>query len=259
MTGLAVSCGMADTVGGRVDRFFRAVFHINGACGAAVLFGMISGFPCGAAFAAKLCQSGRCSPDEAERTAAFANNAGAAFVIGGAGGALFGDMALGLRLYAAQIISALLCGALLGIGHRATASAPPSGASPSFARALTSSIRDGALAMLYVCGFVCFFAVLTSFIKNILLSADVPEIVSQIICGLCEFSGGTAGAAAIGGGAGAILAALYIGWSGLCVHAQSAALLADVGLSSRRCVISKAVQGILCALLMWGMNALAAI
>jgi len=257
MTGLAVSCGMADALGRRLDGFFRTVFHINGACGAAVLFGMISGFPCGAAFAAKLYKSGRCSADEAERCAAFANNAGAAFVIGAAGGVMFGDIYVGVRLYAAQLISAAICGVLLGIGHRATnVSAAAVSVEPTFSSALSSAVRDGALAMLYVCGFVCFFAVLTSFLANAMGAVGIPDGVTAIICGFCEFTRGTAGAAAAGGGCGQLLAAAYIGWSGLCVHAQTAQLLSDAGLRTGRYAASKALQAALCAVIMWVLNAL---
>lgn len=79
----------------------------NGA--AAVVLGLLGGYPVGAQTAASLYGSGQLTRKEAEQLLAFCSNAGPAFIFGMVGG-LFGSGKIAAVLFAIHIISAVLTG-----------------------------------------------------------------------------------------------------------------------------------------------------
>jgi hypothetical protein len=74
-------------------------------------------------------------------------------------------------------------------------------------------------------------------------------IAAALLFGFLEITSGSGASAAVGGRAGIALAAAAVGWSGLSVHMQTAAVVLPKGLSLKRYAAGKAVQGVLCGLI----------
>ena len=225
-----------------------ALYGIGGAGASALVLGLIGGYPMGGRTAAELYRNGLLTRDEAERLLSFCNNANPAFLISVLGTGLFGSFRAGLWLWLIHIAAALTAGLLAG--------RPPSGAesrpSPTPAaafRAVTvssvfvSAVQTALRSILNVCAFVVVFSVLSLPFRAIggtvgALASGLLELFSTLPLIPSDRSG-------------FVLAAGLSGWGGISVLCQTAALTADTGLSLRRCVLGKAVQGVLSALLAW--------
>ena len=85
VSSLLVSLGAADGAGRVLARPFRQLFRCGGAGCAALLLGLIGGYPVGARTAAALVRQGALTPQEGGRLLTFCNNAGPAFAVGVAG------------------------------------------------------------------------------------------------------------------------------------------------------------------------------
>ena len=112
VSSLLVSLGAADGAGRVLARPFRRLFRCGGAGCAALLLGLIGGYPVGARTAAELVRRGELSPAEGARLLTFCNNAGPAFAIGVAGVSVFGSARTGAWLYLLHCAAALLTGLL---------------------------------------------------------------------------------------------------------------------------------------------------
>ena len=95
--------------------------------------------------------------------------------------------------------------------------------------------------MLHVCGFVVFFLVLTR-----LLTA-LTGLQHPLPLGLLELTGGILRLSGTRGDF--VLAATLMGWGGVCVHCQTAAVLEGSGLHMRGYLSAKAAQAVLSAAL----------
>ena len=109
---LTVESGLAARLGRPLERCMNVLFRVNGSCAAALVLGLIGGYPVGAKAAADLYRNGRCNESEARRLLGFCNNAGPSFLIGVVGAGIFQSAKLGLLLEGIHIFSALLIGLL---------------------------------------------------------------------------------------------------------------------------------------------------
>lgn len=246
LSNLFVGCGIAQHLGRWLSRPFSRLFGIDGNGAAALLCGLFSGFPLGAACAVDLCQRGMLSKRDSEILLAFCSNTGPAFLIGSVGTALWGDGRIGWILYAAQVISALLCGIFAGIGRRRGTKQekfaeliledPPP---PPTLHALTDAITAAVPALLSVCGFVVVFRIFSVMAVTLVPPCALSPYLSAVLSSLLEISAGAASIAQAASQTGmqtslAIgLTGAAIGWSGLAVHLQVAALAARCNLSMR--------------------------
>lgn len=254
LSNLTVKLGVADSIGTIFAPPFRMLFGLEGTCATAVLLGAVSGFPIGAKSILSIYLAGCCSKEDAERTLAFCNNTGPAFVIAGIGDCFFGSMKIGIILYIIQIIAALIVGLLM---RKKTSQKneltyfPHTEFSLSITR-VTSSITDATTALLHVCSFVVFFAVIADIIGELTAFMNVSPLLRAGIAGLLEITGGERLTAETGSGiASYILGAGILGWSGMSVHMQTMALASGSGLSLKRYFVGKLLQGLLSAGLAW--------
>lgn len=256
---LMIRSGAASCLGKWLSPLFRLLFDVGPEGSAAVLLGLLSGFPVGARAAATLYETGRIDKEELSRLLCFCNVPSSAFVISAVGISLFGSRAFGMLLYAITIFSALLYGALLKIFRRKnkpistkelrpTAPTRPQNGITSF----TDAVSESARAMLSVCAFVIFFAALVGCLKHSLSHYGLPAPLSVPLFCFFELTGGVAHAAALGGRSGMLLCALAVGWSGLSVHFQIMSICDRCDVSFRPYFVAKATQAILCVLLLEG-------
>lgn len=235
------------------------LFGVSGRGGAAFFLGLCGGYPLGAVAVSELYSSGGVDRREAGQLLAFCDNAGPAFIISVAGLGIFGSAPAGFFLYGVHVLAAGMVGLLLR-GRANPSFSPPEPSSPSgFSAALTVSVKKAASAALTVCGFVVFFSVLTALLDA---SGLLPALCGRLAAGLgleLHYTRGLlTGLLELGAGAGAMeglalnrqnlaLAAFILGWGGLSVQAQAAAVIMDSGLSPVSHLRGKLLHGLLSA------------
>ena len=205
------------------------LFRVPGAGSAALVLGLVGGYPIGAKTAADLYRENLVSREEAERLLAFCNNSNPVF---------FGSVRAGVWLWLIHVLSALLTGLVFrGSGKSASRQEltrhPPFQA-VSFAEAFTGAVRSSLAGILSVCAFVVFFYVLAQ-----PLTAMGGRLGAVLVAALELFSLTpllTADAF------GFLLAAAAAGWGGLSVLCQTLAVLEGSGLRLRNCFLGKVVQ-----------------
>ena len=213
---------------------------------------------------ARLRRSGALTREQAERALAFCNNSGPAFLVGAAGVGVFHGAGYGLLLYGVHVLSAVLVGMLF---------APRSGgfepearsqiAAVSLAQALPEAVRSAVCAVLTVSGFVVTFSVVTGILDaSGLLPALVGTLSARLGLELHFARALCTGVLELGTGIGAMqglaptpenlaLAAFLIGWGGVSVHCQTAAVLAGTDIKSARHTVGRLLHGVISALCMW--------
>ena len=237
---------------------------IGGAGASALLLGVTGGYPLGADAVARLRRSGALTREQAERALAFCNNSGPAFLVGAAGVGVFHSAGYGLLLYGVHVLSAVLVGMLFA--PRSGGFEPePRGqiAAVSLAQALPEAVRSAVCAVLTVSGFVVTFSVVTGMLDaSGLLPALVGTLSARLGLELHFARALCTGVLELGTGIGAMqgltptpanlaLAAFLIGWGGVSVHCQTAAVLAGTDIKSARHTAGRLLHGVISALCMW--------
>ncbi len=236
-----VEQGIANLLSRYLSRWMRPLFGVPGSGALAVVLGIVSGYPIGAATIVSLFESGACTKAEAERLLTFCNNSGPLFVLGAVGIGMLHNQKLGVLLYLVHVASALLTGFLfrkMGRKSSSIAALPPSTtpkANP--AAAFASAIADAINGLLKVCGFVIFFSV---------FCAALPT-GSPWLHVLLEITGGLHAIASQGMPLTALLPIIsfFLALSGVSVLLQTAGIVLPGGLSLRPYLLGKSVQAIL--------------
>ena len=246
---LLTALGAAEVLGRAAGPLFRRLFGIDGAGAAAFLLGLIGGYPVGAKAAGGLVRQGFLSPEDGARLLTFCNNAGPAFILGIVGNGVFHSSRAGVWLYLLHAASATAVGLLLCRAGgrkppavpRTAPAVPVKKPTASLAAAFIEAVQSGVRAMAGVCGFVIFFLVLLRLAEGAL--GSLPPLAA----GLLELTNGILRLTP--DRRGFITAAGLLGWGGLSVHGQTAAVLGGSGISLRRYLPAKTLQGALSAVL----------
>lgn len=255
-----IALGLPRTLTALAEPPARRLFGVSGSGAAALMLGLIGGYPLGVSAVADMYRSGALSKGEARRLTAFCDNCGPGFTVSIAGMAVFGQPSAGLFLYVVHILSALLTGILLRRAPKGGQSSAPR-PHPPMAEAFTESVRRSALTCLTVCGFVVFFSTLTGLLTALgvfpalagrfsaLTGAELHFSYSLLI-GLLELGTGVTSMAGLSLSAASMaLCAFLLGWGGLSVQAQAAAIAAQSGLPAWPHLLGKLLHGVLSALL----------
>ena len=229
---------------GRGRMLLARVLGCGPAGAGAFLLGLVGSYPVGARTVAQLYRRGGISRREAGRLLLFSNNCGPAFILGVAGLGCFGSLRAGVLLWGVHILAALV----IALALPRQAAEPPERpgsvpARPPLVPALIAAVRDAAGTMVYICGFVVFFLVLLR------VMGRVTGLSHPVLAGAVELTQGILALPATP--TGFVWAAALLGWGGLSVHGQSAAVLSGTDLPLGPYLAAKAAQAALSALLAW--------
>lgn len=247
VSSLFIDLGCAAVLGRSLAPIMRRLFGVSGAGGTAFLLGIIGGYPVGGRTAGELYRSGQCEREECERLLAFCNNAGPSFILGIAGLGCFGSVRVGAWLYLIHVGAAVMVGLLFRSTSRQMGR-PEKTETPRWADALIEAVRGGAMSMVNICAFVVFFLVILR------LFSRFTGIQHGAILGIVEMTNGILRLA--NDRRGFIWAAGLLGWGGLSVHCQTAAVLSGSDLSLKRYFIGKALQAAISMAAAWPVSLL---
>ena len=260
-SGLLLRLGAPQRLSKTLSPLTRRLFGVGGAGSAAFLLGVSGGYPLGTATVTELYRGGAIEKKEAERLLGFCDNSGPAFIVSAVGAAAFGSAGAGCFLYFVHVLAAVVTGILLRRRGGAEGTETPAFETLSFPLAFTRSVRAAADTMVTVCAFAVFFNTLVGLldakVRLFLLSGRISSLFGTelhfaraLLLGLLEL--GT-GAGALQGlapsGGNLALASFLLGWGGLSVQAQAAAVALEGGLSPARRLPGKLTHGLVSALL----------
>ncbi len=282
MADLLMGLGVVHFVGSLLEPIMKPLFKIPGVGGFAVAMGLAGGYPLGAKITGELERAQLITPTEAERLVSFANTADPLFMIGAVAVGMFNRPELGATLVIAHYLGAVLVGFCMRL-HKGSESPPLSRQGGYFSRALRALDRgrkeDGRpfgrlfgeivqntfQSMLFIGGCIMIFSVLVQVIgatglltpvrlgiaKLLTLLRLDSNLATAVVNGFFETTLGaqTASRSLAPIEAQATIASLVIGWSGLSVHGQVAAMLAGTKARLRPYLAARCLHGIFAALL----------
>lgn len=215
------------------------VFGLGQKSGVSVFFGLIAGFPSGAMGACELYENGLISKRDCEKIVYFTNNAGLAFIIGTVG-ALMRDHRFAVILWIAQTLASLTLTNLFRGKEREVFVAKTLRRDQI---SLVDAVKKGAVSMLTVCAFVCFFTAVRLLIVNILENYIKNAVGLGFIISFLEIGNAVGYASTLSRHAN-ILCSFSVGFGGLSAILQSVAVCPCVRIS--RYVIARILMGVLC-------------
>lgn len=249
LTNYWVNAGYADKIAGFFAPMMEHVFHLPGAASSALVLGSIGGYPIGAKTACQLYKEKRLTKIQAEQVLLFCNNAGPAFIIGVVGTGVFRHVGTGMILYVIHILSAYLIGFAWRPKEKIDRSMNEvrAEALEPVSQRITSAVTDAGSTAILVSTYILFFAIITQCICNLISS----KMAVCILTGLMEISGGSSvlSELAVSYSLKFVLAALLLGFGGICILLQSLSVLHGAGLTGSRFLAGKLCHGLLSALL----------
>lgn len=246
LVGIMNSSGLSLAVSRLIGAPVSRLLGIRREAVSAVLLSALGGFPMGAVCVRRLLDERILTKDEAERLLMFTSTASPAFCVGALGLSMFGDAGFGLKLYICQLAAAFLTAVITKKGDIGISSTVLAARKAEVSDLLTGAITEGGMTMLKVCSFTVFFAVVGDAVCLICESC-AGSTLAAAFASFCELTLAGRRCAALGGQIGKILCGFAVGYSGLSVHMQTAAVMNGSGVSLRKYHVAKAAQGIFCA------------
>ncbi|NPC92456.1 sporulation integral membrane protein YlbJ [Bacillus sp. WMMC1349] len=283
---LLIGFGIVTFVGLLLEPFMRPVFRVPGVGGFVLAMGMASGFPSGAKLTSRLRQERQISRVEAERLASFTNSSNPLFIFGAVAVGFFHNPALGIVLAAAHYLGNVAVGVTMRSYGKKEEVDPDRNKRtrriPSIKEALkalhqarleekrplgkllSDAVISSVQTLLMVGGFIILFSVF----NNILSVVHITDILSQgmrmmlsvlhfpihldkpLLSGVFEITLGSQLVSAANAPllAKAIIVSFILGFSGFCVQAQVAGILAETDIRFKPFFIARFLQGIYAAL-----------
>ena len=239
LSGLIQELGLPSRLGRLAAPGMHRLFGVSGPGCAALILGLMAGYPLGAASAAGLVQRGEIKREEGKRLLGFCNNSGPAFLLGAAGAGVFGSAKAGILLYISHVLAALTAGFLFSCGRRGSGFERPSPLPPR-SGALPAAVLAAVRNMLNVCGFVVAFGVVTGVLTAVgllpALALDLSRLTGlevsacrALLTGFFELGGGVGAMRGLAATpANLAVCAAIVGWGGLSVHLQTSAVAGDM-------------------------------
>lgn len=236
MSSLLVSLGIGELIAPKLEGLMWPLFRVDGAGAAALILGLVGGYPIGARTAADLYRENLITKPEAEQLIAFCNTANPAFLISVLGVGVFNSTRVGIWLWLIHVMSALITG-LFFRGHGGKHTFPrrhiASRAVP-LSTTFVGSVQRALSSILNICAFVTVFYVLACPLRSLSGTWGAATVGSLELFSAVPLIPNTC--------MGFVLASALAGWGGVSVLFQTLAVLSDSGLSTRNCMLGKAIQ-----------------
>ncbi|MCD8160767.1 MAG: sporulation protein [Clostridiales bacterium] len=259
LSALAAELGLGSVLGRCCGPVIGPLFGVSGAGATALLLGLIGGYPLGARTVGQLYEQGQLSRQDGERLLLFCNNGGPAFILSVAGAGVLGSVQAGWLLLGVHVAGALCCG-LLGRWLRpGTEPVPPSPGSAQtvrsvrFSQAFTNAMGSAVQSSLNVCACVVLFAVILRLVRlfgllrpgvKLLEALGMDAVCAEaLLSGMVELTNGVALLEGASVYSAVPVAAFLLGFGGLSIFCQTAAMLAASGLSPVWCLKGQLLHG----------------
>lgn len=267
-----------DSLGKKLGRLMRPIFHVPGEGSFPFLMGIISGYPVGAKIVTNFRKNGICTKEEAERLLTFTNNSGPLFIIGTVGISLFGNTTIGLVLFVTHLLSSLTVGILFRFwkyrkvnSHTISTqfhSSSSKKTSPTFhnlGTILQNSIMSSINTIVMIGGFVMLFSVIISILEHTKLLDLFCFIISPVLevlhlptsfangllTGMVELTNGVSVIANIPFktiSVNMIICSFLLGFGGISILLQVFSIISSSDISIKPYIIGKLLQGLFAAL-----------
>lgn len=274
--------GIVHFLGALLEPVMRPLFRIPGVGGFALAMSLAAGYPMGAKIAGDLARDGLLTSTEAERLMGLAHTANSSFIMGAVAVGMFGRPELGITLLLAHYLGALLVGFCLRLHKGPESPAKKGGRSylqnavraldkarqedgRSLGQLFRDAVKDTFQSLFFIGGCIILFSVIVQVITAAGLLTPIqaglglilslvgldPNLASAFLTGFFETTLGsqTAARTVASVGARATAASFLLGWSGLSVHGQAAAMLGGSRVRFAPFIYARALHGIFAAML----------
>lgn len=228
---------------GVIRRCFTALFGIGEGGIAPFICGNIGGFPIGAKMCAEAYSRGALGKEETERLIPLSNNPSCAFVVGGVGMGLYGDMRVGVLMLISLYVATLLCGSITRVRHEIL---PLTVGNVNNSYDFIASVRGAGANSITVISFISVFSGLLGIIKKRVKYAPLLYVFyafAEVTNAVKSYSSATCFKPV----AGMILSTFALGFGGVSVALQASVFAAAHGLKMRRYFPIKLMEGIISA------------
>ena len=160
--------------------------------GSVLLIGFLGGFAPAAVAASEAVRTGQLTPRQASALLPACVCSGPSFVILTVGEQMLGSRALGVRLFAAQVLAGYLSAAVLNRLHGVQEAAPPAPLAGQPLPKLDAVVAQAAVTYLKLCGFVLYFRLLAAGCGVLLPAAwaVLPAMLLEV-CSGCDLAART--------------------------------------------------------------------
>ena len=189
---LLMGCGAGPLLGFA----FQPMAHLIGvrakAAGSVLLVGFLGGFAPAATASAQAVRTGQLTPRQASALLPACVCSGPSFVILTVGEQMLGSRALGVRLFAAQVLAGYLAAAVLCRMQGGAGPCLPATTVEPELPALDAVVAQAAVTYLKLCGFVLYFRLLAVGVGTILPGhfAALPAMLLEV-CSGCDYASRT--------------------------------------------------------------------
>lgn len=229
---------LARRLGGLSHRLFRLPYPSL----AVIILAMVGGYPVGARCSQMMAENGMLTEAQAKKTALIAVCAGPGFLLSFVGRALLGSPEAGLLLLAAELMSTLITGVIIGSAVKCDPSEPAKIPRNRNTHLLTASVADASRATFRMCAMVVLCAAMIEVITVLSPDKGLTDILSAVL----EI---TSGCSVLCGHYPLAVIAFFIGFGGISVHLQSFAAAGELRINSGLFFLFRIIQGIITAAL----------
>ncbi|MCL2397282.1 MAG: sporulation integral membrane protein YlbJ [Defluviitaleaceae bacterium] len=265
---LLMALGAVGFFGAALAPGMRAVFRVPGTGGFALAIGLISGYPVGAKVVGEMRARGELTRVQAQRLAAFTNNAGPLFILGAVAAGMFGSAALGYFMLAVHYLGGLAVGLCMRFyGRREEGAVPvsPRSAQPwhrsnqSFGQIFGRAVLNAVETMLLIGGFIVLFSVISTLLElsgvyaaisglfaPLLRALGIPQALhAGLFTGIVEMTNGVSVLSQQGISRGVVaLASAIISFGGLSILFQSINFLGKTDINVPVYIACKIAHGV---------------
>ena len=255
-------------IGYMFNKIMKPLFNVPGVGAYSLFMGIVSGYPVGAKIVTNFRNNNLCTKEEAERLITFTNNSGPLFILGTVGISLFYDSSIGILLLFTHILACLSVGIIFRFWKtRARYSRninvlPKNLTFNSLGEVISKSILSAIKSIVLIGGFVVFFGIVISILKNaqlfnflFILLAPVFNIlhintafIIPVITGIIELTNGITMVSSVASknlGINVVIAAFLLGFGGISITLQVLSIISKSDISIKPYMLGKLLHGIL--------------